>query len=82
MTRPTCPICGATMAPVRVECEDGSGWLFGWACLCDETAREADGRFQEVIVEHSKERIEVRVGGVKLIAAMPLGVTRDLAQAG
>ena len=82
MSRPICPICGAAMAPIRMEYEDGSGWLFGWACLCDELRREADGRFREVIVEHSKERVELVIGSLKLAAEMPLGITRHMPRAG
>ena len=36
-----CPICEAVMVPSRHECEDGSGWTFGWACDCTEGLRDA-----------------------------------------
>ena len=38
---PTCPICCAEMVPLRMECHDGSGWVFGWRCDCDEKTRGA-----------------------------------------
>ena len=36
-----CPICRTQMVPSRVECEDGSGWMFGWLCACNEEMRGA-----------------------------------------
>jgi len=46
---PVCPICGAEMVAQRVQCEDWSGWMYGWACECDVALREGyDG--DEIVV--------------------------------
>ena len=48
---PVCPVCHIEMVPIRIQCEDASGWTFGWACECDEALRAAqDDGFYEVIV--------------------------------
>lgn len=46
---PKCPICGGMLLPVRFECVDGSGWIFGWTCDCTEAFRN-DYEGQEVIL--------------------------------
>lgn len=35
---PQCPDCGGRMTRVQWECQDGSGWLAGWLCLCETNA--------------------------------------------
>lgn len=37
---PVCPICDEVMVASRMEAHDGSGFFFGWACLCNEETRE------------------------------------------
>lgn len=37
---PFCPLCFAPMVKSRTECADGSGFVFGWACECDDYIRE------------------------------------------
>jgi hypothetical protein len=34
-----CPICDGHMQPMQWECEDGSGWVFGWLCGCNDATR-------------------------------------------
>ena len=36
---PECPYCNDVCIPFSIEIEDGSGWLVGWTCACDEVKR-------------------------------------------
>lgn len=36
---PVCPICLEKMVKSRIQCVDGSGYMFGWLCGCNEEIR-------------------------------------------
>jgi hypothetical protein len=45
-----CPICDSEMIAFRWQCEDASGWTFGWRCACTAEQRDAQEQYAEVIV--------------------------------
>ena len=45
-----CPICETEMVAARWQCEDASGWAFGWACDCTAEMRDAQDEYDEIIV--------------------------------
>jgi hypothetical protein len=44
----TCPICKKKLVPTRVECDDGSGWTYGYTCDCNKKLRDEYFKIVEV----------------------------------
>jgi hypothetical protein len=35
-----CPICKGALVPTGIECEDNSGWYYGYICACTTEMRD------------------------------------------
>ena len=56
-----CPICNEKMTPFGQECEDGSGWYFGYLCGCTKEKRD----------EYYEKTIDVKVAPFEIDIPMP-----------
>ena len=62
-----CTICGYVLSAARFQCEDGSGWMYGW--LCDCTLQEREKYTGSEIIIHSnayqKDAVDYMLNEIK-----------------
>jgi len=56
-----CPYCSCKLVAFKWQCEDNSGWVYGWLCKCNESTRNSVVNivvFSDTVFEKCKQQHE------------------------